>query len=158
MKREMGLKTAVPYLLQHVGDVVDRQLDQILQEQLGIGLSQYRILSLLTDGAARGQRVLAKHLGQTEASISRQIALLLGRGMVSAHANAQNKRQNLVTITAKGTKVADAAHQASDHYLEGLWPTMSDKQQKQLQDALVIVHQWTCQPGKLTSCDHPFTI
>ncbi|MGF7228634.1 MAG: MarR family winged helix-turn-helix transcriptional regulator [Candidatus Saccharibacteria bacterium] len=157
MKHEMGRKAAVSYLVQHVGDVLDRQLDQVLQEQLGIGISQYKVLSLLTDSEeGQGQRMLAKHLGQTEASVSRQITLLLERGMVSAHINAKNKRQNLVSITPKGGKVADAARLASEHYLESLWPAVSDKQQKQLQDALAVVHAWSCQPGKLTSCDHPF--
>lgn len=155
MKTTMSPKVAVPYLVQHIGETLDRQLDQVLQEQLGIGMSQYKILSLLVSGAEKGQRMLAKHLGQTEAGVSRQVALLLRFGMVSAHVNPQNKRQNLVTITPKGLKVAEAAKYAADHYLETLWPTMADKQQKQLQDALIVLHAWSCQPSKLTSCDHP---
>ncbi len=37
------------YLLQHTSTIMQRQADQVLQERLGVGMSQYKILSTLQD-------------------------------------------------------------------------------------------------------------
>ncbi len=55
------------YLLQHIGTILERQFDQALMEQLGIGTSQYRILLALEAHPSISQKHLATNLGQTEA-------------------------------------------------------------------------------------------
>ncbi|HXR49776.1 MAG TPA: winged helix-turn-helix domain-containing protein [Verrucomicrobiae bacterium] len=58
-------------LLDHVAATVAKQSDQVLQEQLGIGLSQFKILQVLQAEPRTPQREIARSLAQTEASISR---------------------------------------------------------------------------------------
>lgn len=147
---------AIFYLLQHAGDMLERQLDQALQEQLGIGMSQYRILALLTEGTEQGQRTVAHNLGQTEAAVSRQIGLLGKKGYIQGRINEKNRRQHLIAITPKGIKLLEAARLAIARNLEPLDAPMPSRQQKQLQELLVMMHAWTCQKDKLGSCSHPF--
>lgn len=81
----METKTAynqLGYFLEHVSSLFVKQLDQILLEQLGIGYAQFKILRVLSDSAYLGQRQIADELGQTEASISRQVKLLQSDGLV----------------------------------------------------------------------------
>ena len=149
-------QTAIGYLLQHVASVLGRQLDQALQEQLGIGMSQFRILMILQHHPEIRQRQLADHLAQTEASISRQIKLLHQKDMLTTRINPANKREHISEPTAKGLRITEAAQKVMHEYAAPAYETMSDKQQREFVSLLRAMHAWTCQPGKLTSCDHPF--
>lgn len=154
----METTQTITYLLQHVASVLDRQIDQILQEQLGIGQAQFRVLQVLQKNGAQSQRQLADHLGQTEASVSRQTKLLTDRGLIISHVNPNSRREHVSALAVKGAKIADAAQQAIDKYTQGFYTQLSEKSQKQLVESLVTAHVWTCQTGKITSCDHPFHI
>ena len=67
----MGPVITLGYLLQHTATILMRQSDQVLQERLGIGMSQLKLLMMLQNSPNVQQRKLAECLGQTEASISR---------------------------------------------------------------------------------------
>ena len=97
------------YLLQHLAAVTSRQADQVLQEQLGIGLSQYRILMVLEWSPHVKQKVIAGSLGQTEASISRQIKLLQSKGLLINRIDPTNKRSHITVPTALGMQITEAA-------------------------------------------------
>lgn len=149
-------QAAISYLLQHVASVLGRQLDQALQERLGIGMSQFRILMILQHHPEIRQRQLADHLAQTEASISRQIKLLHQKEMLITRINPANKREHISEPTAKGLRITEAAREVMHEYAAPAYDVLGDKQQKELISLLSSIHAWTCQPGKLTSCDHPF--
>jgi len=154
----MEPKRAIGYLLQHVAATLGRQSDQVLQEQLGLGMSQFRILTVLQDTPHLRQRQLANHLGQTEASISRQIKLLTERGMLTSRINPKNKREHITVPTPKGIKLAEAASDILLQYYNPLFADMNEKQQKQLTETLAKMHKLVCRPGKLVACDHPFEV
>lgn len=156
MNKTLQPHEAIFYLLQHTGDMLERQLDQALQEQLGIGMSQYRILALLTDGIEQGQRAIARDLGQTEAAVSRQVGLLGKKGYIQGRINEKNRRQHLIAITPKGVKLLGAARQVLARNLEPLNSVIPDKQQSQLQELLTMTHAWACQKDKTTACSHPY--
>src|SRR3954469_21502069 len=99
MEHLLETKPAIGYLLQHVAQTVGQQSNQALQEQLGVGMAQFRILVLLQEQPQLRQRQLAGHLGQTEASISRQIKLLTEKGLLVVQINPKNKREHLTTLT-----------------------------------------------------------
>lgn len=146
------------YLLQHVSFVLSRQADQALQEQLGIGFSQYKILMMLQWNPATQQRQIAEHLGQTEASISRQIKLLLDKGLLSSRVSPKNRRIHLTTPTTKGIHMTEAARAVLQGGHGEAFADLSEKQQKQLTELLIKVHDFACQPGKTAACDHPLKI
>ncbi|HSX07491.1 MAG TPA: MarR family winged helix-turn-helix transcriptional regulator [Candidatus Saccharimonadales bacterium] len=148
----------VGYLLEHLSGMSGRQSDQVLQEQLGIGLSQYKIMRALQWHPKVQQRKLAQSLGQTEASVSRQIKLLHERGMLVTEVNAAERRAHLTRITPKGLKVAEAARQVLVQYHSPMFGTLSDKEMKQLLETLKKLHNFVCQPAKAHSCDHPLGI
>jgi DNA-binding MarR family transcriptional regulator len=156
MSETLQTHDALLYLVQHTGDMLDRQLDQRLQEQLGIGMSQYKVLVLLEQQPEQGQRILADSLGQTEAAVSRQITLLGRKGYIQGRINDVNRRQHLVAITPKGAKLLAAARQTISRDMASLSAALSEKQQHQLQDLLVTMHAWTCQKGRAAACSHPF--
>lgn len=116
----------------------------MLQEQLGIGLSQYKILSTLHEHPHIQQRMIAQSLGQTEASISRQIKLLTERGMLQAVPNPANQREHLTDLTPRGLRMIEAAERVLAGYHERFFAGISTKQQSQLLEQLESLHHDVC--------------
>ena len=144
----------VTYLLQHIAAIMGRQTDQVLQERLGIGLSQLRILLLLQHEPGVSQRTLGNRLGQTEASISRQIKLMIDKGYLSSAVNPKSRREHLAMITPKGIKVTEAAKDVLSVYHEPLGEVLGEKAHKQLSDTLIALHGQVCAVTKPFACDH----
>jgi len=148
----------VGYLLQHTATIIMRQSDQVLQERLGIGMSQFRILFILHGTPNIQQRKLAECLGQTEASISRQIKLLVEKGLLAVRVNPKSRREHITVLTTKGTKMTEAALEVLEQYHTPMYDLLSEKQKQQLLESLGAFHAYTCAQGKPYACDHPFDI
>jgi len=131
---------AIHTLIQQLSALYSRDSDQILQEQLGIGYSQYKILGTLRDNPATQQKHIAFQLGQTEASVSRQIKLLERRGLLGSKVNPANKREHITTLTMKGERLTEAASTALQNYQLSSLAHMSRKHQAQLLELLATVH------------------
>jgi DNA-binding MarR family transcriptional regulator len=134
--------------------VLHRQSDQSLQERLGIGLSQFKILMILQWQPHIAQRQLADCLGQTEASISRQVKLLHEKGMLVTHIDPAERRRHLTTPTAKGIKIIQAAHEVVAQYYAPIFELLNSKEQEQFFAILKRLHTHACAPGKRLACDH----
>src|ERR1700761_9456249 len=107
--RIMGPTNNLGYLIQHLAAVMGRQSDQVLQEQLGIGLSQFRILMVLEWNPRVQQRAIADSLGQTEASVSRQIKLLKSKNLLVSKIDPSNRRKHITAPTPLGMQLTEAA-------------------------------------------------
>ena len=116
--------------LHNLSALLSRESDQILQERLGIGLSQYKILNAVEQNPRSQQRQFAVELGQTEASVSRQVKLLLKNGLITSRTNPGNRREHITELTAKGVRVTEAAHQSLANYHRALTGRLSPRQQE----------------------------
>lgn len=146
------------YLLDHIASITHRQFDQSLQERLGIGVAQYNIMSMLQAYPDIPQRRLGVGLGQTEASISRQIKLLERRGMVAVKIDPSERRRRLVSLTGRGIRMAEAAEDVLATQREQLLGALTSKEQGKLHEMLDKLHHHACQPGKTLACDRPFDL
>jgi DNA-binding MarR family transcriptional regulator len=151
----MGPTNNLSYLVQHLSAVLGKQADQVLQEQLGIGLSQYKILMVLEWNPRVQQRSIADSLGQTEASISRQIKLLKGKGLLVTRQDPQNRRRHTTMPTTLGMQVTEAASNIMRRNFGPEFSGMGDDQIMQLIAGLQRLHAIVCKPGKPGACDHP---
>jgi DNA-binding MarR family transcriptional regulator len=146
------------YLIQHLASVMGKQTEQLLQEQLGIGLSQYRILSALEWNPRVQQKTIADNLGQTEASVSRQVSLLAQRGLLVINKDATNRRKHVIIATPMGMQITEAATAIIRRSLGPDYAALGDDQLQKLITALQALHKIVCKPGKPGACDHSLTI
>ena len=146
------------YLIHHLAAVLGKQSDQLLKEQLGIGYSQYRILMVLDWNPRVQQNVIANHLGQTEASVSRQIKVLKDKGLLTSKLDPQNKRKHISVPTPRGMQITEAATDVLRRGLSGDFASLGDDQLMKLSQNLQSLHKLICQPGKLGACDHQLNI
>lgn len=140
----MDLKDDVGYLLQHVAFVLGRHSDQVLQEQLGLGFSQFKILMVLEHKPHIRQRQIADMLGQTEASISRQIKLMSEMGLLQSKISADNRREHITTLTTKGERFSVKAMDVLNRYHSPMFNDMSSKDQQRLRELLEHLHGHAC--------------
>lgn len=140
------------YLFQHVAASLARQSDQILQEQLGIGFSQYKLMMVLQWNSGIQQRQIADSLGQTEASISRQIKLMHEDGLLQTVISPSNRREHLTTLTPKGLRMTREAQKLFGKVHSPVFAALNEKQQKQLTDTLKLMHGEVCKGSRPGRC------
>lgn len=132
------------YLLEHVSSLLAKQSDQVLQEQLGIGFSQFKILRALQTTPQIKQRDIAFYLGQTEASISRQVKLMIEQGLLRTNISPANRREHITLLTQKGVRVTDAAIEVLGKYHAPTFASLTEKQRDQLNEVLEALHHGIC--------------
>jgi DNA-binding MarR family transcriptional regulator len=98
-----SLKSKFPPLL-HFTYNLQHMAEALLLAEAGVGLSQARIMSGLSNAVARSQSYLAVELNQTEANVSRQLKVMKKHGLVNISKNKKDGRQRDVTLTAKGLR------------------------------------------------------
>src|ERR1700722_14910177 len=143
----MGPTANLSYLINHIAAVTGKQSDQVLQEQLGIGFSQYKILMVLEWNPRVQQRAVADSLGQTEASVSRQIKLLKGKGLLVARTDPQNRRKHITAPTPLGMQITEAATAILRRNFGPEFASMGNDQLMQLIVNLQNLHKIVCRPG-----------
>ncbi len=154
----MGPTNNLSYIIHHLAAVMGKQSDQVLQEQLGIGLSQFKILMVLEWNPRVQQKAIADSLGQTEASISRQIKLLKAKGLLFTQQDPNNKRRHITAPTPLGMQVTEAASNIMRRSFGPEFANLGEDQIMQLVAGLQKLHAIVCRPGKLGACDHQLGI
>ena len=144
----------IGYLLQHISEVLAKQSDQVLHERLGVGFSQYKLLLVLEQHPYLRQNEIARQLGQTEASISRQIKIMQRKGLLQRATNPNSKRDRIATLTIMGRRVTAEANKILNNYHAPVFNNLSNRQKQQLHEALTDMHQKTCESGRVGTCDH----
>ncbi len=140
------------FLMHHLAGVLDRQSDLLLQERLDIGFSQFKILMALKWHQGVQQKQIADKLGQTEASVSRQIKMLHEIGYLTSIAGKEDRREHITALTPKGEKLVDKAMKALNDYHSPVFERLSLSQQLALQEMLETMHAQACRADRLGSC------
>lgn len=119
-------------LLDQTAFLLARHSDQTLQERLGFGYSQYKIMQILQFSPNLQQKQIASKLNQTEASISRQIKLSQSQMLLNIYINPKNKREHLISLTQKGERLVIEAENILNTYNSDLLDKMTDKQHEEM--------------------------
>lgn len=134
----------IGFLLNHTAFMLSRQSDLVLQERLDIGFSQFKILMTLKWNPSVKQKQIADRLGQTEASISRQIKLLHDKGLLNTRIAPENKRVHITTLTAKGERLTEKSMEILNKFHAPTFARLSEKEQQNLTDILNKMHDAVC--------------
>ena len=102
-KTSSSKKSSFPALL-HLSYVLQHKAEQILDKEVGVGLSAVRIMSVLSSSKPSSQRDIAMELRQTEANVSRQLHSMKKHELVTITRNKKDSRQRDVLLSSKGAK------------------------------------------------------
>jgi len=137
---------AIGFYLQRVTNLLLRESDQVLQEQLGIGMSQLKILEIVQSSSRLLQRQIAEALNQTEASVSRQVKLLHRKQLLVTKANPKDHREHITTLTPKGMRIVEAALEVLKTFQAPFMSDLSEKQQTELLSMLSRIEKQVINP------------
>lgn len=119
----------VTYKIHKAVFLLNKLSDQILQDRLNLGLSQFLVMMVLAGQSKVPQKFVATQLDQTQAAVSRQIDILVDLGYVSRDTNPESRREYVLSLTKVGQKVHRQAFEAIDERFDklfGIW-TKSEK-------------------------------
>jgi len=144
----------IGYLIHHLAASLSRQTDQLLMHHLGLGFSQFKILMVLQKDGGAQQKQLAERLGQTEASVSRQVKGLERAKLLTVQTNPNNRREHITVLTARGVQMVEDAREILNSHYAPLFASLGQRDQERLLQILNKMHRYVCQPGNPGACDH----
>ncbi len=121
-----------------------RQAEQVLQDELGIGFSQFKIMRVLQHKPNIRQNQIAEKLGQTEASVSRQIKLMHDDGLLQSTPKAEDRRENITSLTTRGQRISEQALKVLEDFQAPMFKSLSKDEQAELLRLLTILHDNVC--------------
>ncbi len=120
---------------------IDTRGAQILQNEMGIGFSQFKILSTLSKQTNVSQATIVGCLNISPPAISRQVEVMLGKGLISSYKNPKNRRQHILSLTPLGEKTLIQAWEILDARFGDVLAVLDKKEQAQLVVALDKLYQ-----------------
>jgi DNA-binding MarR family transcriptional regulator len=129
------VRTRLGYLLKHAHARLE-QLHAEALEPFGIDARELGVLLVLAGDTTSSQHEVAQRLGVDRTTMVAMIDVLEGKDIVSRQPDPADRRRNLVSLTAKGTRALAGATHASDDAERQLLASLSSREQQQLRAAL----------------------
>lgn len=126
----------ITYKIHKAVFLLDKMSDQILQDRLGLGFSQFLVMMTLAGQPKVPQKFVAKSLDQTQAAISRQIDLLVNKKLVSRDRNPDSRREYVLSLTKLGEKKTHQGFEAIDERFDKLFQIWSKDEKSNLLNLL----------------------
>jgi DNA-binding MarR family transcriptional regulator len=134
----------IDILLGHITSLLTSKYDLILTQEIGISYSQYKILAQFTGSSIIRQKTIAMSLGQTEASISRQIGIMSANGLIHRTYDPDNKKSIVVTLTHTGKVIKERTGNLISNQNTNLLHKINTKTKKELLENLSKIHGQLC--------------
>lgn len=115
--------------------VIDKIADKILQDNLNLTYSQFRILAAIKRNPDVSQKDIADYLDMTEAAVSRQIEFVVKREFVKKTENKKNRRQSVLALTSLGINQLQKAFKTLDAKFEEVFGVINPKEREVLSTA-----------------------
>ncbi|NBH06533.1 MarR family transcriptional regulator [Amycolatopsis sp. SID8362] len=110
---------------------------RLTAERMPLGArADFAVLAALEEYGALSQAEIGRRLGLDRNDVSGILARLAGSHRVDRHADPDNRRRNLVTLTAAGRRYLEELQQHADAVQAELLAGLSRTEQRQLQALL----------------------
>jgi len=103
----LKLEEFLPYRLNVVASLVSQALSRIYAERYGIGVPEWRVLVTLGQFGMMTGKAVGAHSHMHKTKVSRAVALLEKRKMVTRRANRADLREAFLSLTPAGRAIYD---------------------------------------------------
>lgn len=132
MNNKDGDSRRVLQQLHSLTRALDSAGDQLLQQELGLGFSQFKILSTLEKTPQSSQASIAAVLSLTPPAVSRHVDSMLNKGLLVTKKNPKNRRQHFLSITAAGKETLKKSWTLFDVRFNNVMENLDPVEQKRL--------------------------
>lgn len=130
------MKDSLAYSLHRLVFVLDKQSDDALLQAYGFGFSKFKILLGAKHRAGLTQNDIAHFLGQSEASVSRQLKLMSREGLIAVKQDKTNRRKHVVVLTEKGLDLVNQATNLLQETHAGVFGSLGYKEQQLMKELI----------------------
>jgi DNA-binding MarR family transcriptional regulator len=122
--KPLDLEHFLPYRLDILAEGVSRALSGLYKDRYGLGVPEWRVLAHLGQYAPITAKAIAAHSRMHKTKVSRAVAGLEALGFLARSGSDEDRREELLSLTAKGKAAYDdLAPKAADfarHLLDDL--------------------------------------
>ena len=136
MRKDILLNRDIFFVLQKSMFVFDKSAEHILRQEKMLTLAQFHVLVTLSAIGTASQQAVAEILQNTQASISRQVALLLRKKYITRTQNLKNKREYKLVSTALGNAEVKRTMTTLDNHFEKIFTVLRLDEKKGIVTAL----------------------
>ena len=101
----LKLEEFLPYRLNVVASLVSQALSRLYAERYGIGVPEWRVLVTLGQYQAMTGKAIGAHSHMHKTKVSRAVALLEKRKLVTRRANRADLRESFLSLTPAGRAI-----------------------------------------------------
>lgn len=120
------------FMLQKSLFFFDKMADQVLRKESDITLAQFHVLMMIYMHGTASQQLIAEMLQNTQASVSRQVSLLLQKKCLTRTQNLRNKREYHLTNTALGTTLVKKSVKSLDQKFKEIFSVVPEKDREKI--------------------------
>jgi DNA-binding MarR family transcriptional regulator len=123
----LKLEEFLPYRVNVMASLVSQALSRIYAERYGIGVPEWRVLVTLGQYGMMTGKAIGAHSHMHKTKVSRAVALLEKRKLVTRRANRADLRESFLTLAPAGRAMYDdlapSALQFAERLAESIEPT-----------------------------------
>lgn len=132
----IALEGFLPYRLNVIAEAVSRALAREYGARHGINVAQWRVLATLGQYHTMTARDIGAHSRMHKTKVSRAIAALAERGLVTRRASNGDRREALVSLSARGLAVYRDLVPVARRFEAAILAGLSDEQRRRLDSLL----------------------
>ncbi|HWM83087.1 MarR family winged helix-turn-helix transcriptional regulator [Pseudorhodoplanes sp.] len=102
---DLHLETFLPYRLNVVSALTSQALSRIYAERYGIGVPEWRVLVTLGQYGTMTGKAIGQHSHMHKTKVSRAVALLEKRKLVTRKVNHNDQREAFLSLTTAGRTI-----------------------------------------------------
>jgi DNA-binding MarR family transcriptional regulator len=103
----LKLEEFLPYRLNVVANVVSQALSRLYAARYGIGVPEWRVLVTLGQYGMMTGKAVGEHSHMHKTKVSRAVALLEKRKLLTRRANRADLRESFLSLTISGREIYD---------------------------------------------------
>jgi len=130
--RRIDLERFVPFRLNRLAAEVSRALARVYGERFGIDVPEWRIIATLGDQGQARARDIAQSTRMHKSVVSRAVARLIELRWIARTANASDRREAPLSLTAAGCEIYERLVPIVLEYQERLLGDLSDSERDML--------------------------
>jgi len=104
---DLHLESFLPYRLNVVSALTSQALSRIYAERYGIGVPEWRVLVTLGQYGTMTGKAIGLHSHMHKTKVSRAVALLENRNLVTRKVNHNDQRETFLSLTVAGRTIYD---------------------------------------------------
>lgn len=144
MTRRTSANQQISVLIHKLTYLMDRMAEGILHAGVDLTFAHYRLLMALLTSGGISQGQLAKYFGLTDGAVSRKMSDLAKRGLIARSVKRGNRREYVLTITARGKRITLEASALLDRESEHFFKILHKQEKALLKRSLKLLLDALC--------------